>query len=142
MYQYGVKSLSKLDSCHPSLKQVAIRALELSPYDITIVHGYRGEEVQNALFDRNASQKRFPDSKHNHTLPNGTPCSLAIDVAPYVKGKIAWDDDLIFGVLAGVFMAAASEIGCKLRYGGDWDGDGLSKGDQRFMDLGHLELVV
>ena len=137
----------KLASCHPMLSKIAIHALELCPYDITIVHGHRGEEVQNALFDRGASQKRFPDSKHNAIGGDGQPQSEAIDFAPWVDGGIPWDDTHIFAVVAGSFFAAALDLdirvqGRSLRWGGDWDGDGLSKGDQRFFDYGHIEILL
>lgn len=139
--------MTKLSTCHPLLSQIAIRALEICPYDITIVHGWRSEDVQNALFDRGASQKRFPDSKHNKLGSNGQPQSEAIDFAPYVNGAIPWDDTHIFAVVAGSLFAAGIDLdirvrGSALRWGGDWDGDGLSKGDQRFFDYGHMEIIL
>jgi hypothetical protein len=59
-----------------------------------------------------------------------------------INGVIPWDDTHIFAVVAGSFFAAALELGVMLRWGGDWDGDGLSKGDQRFFDYGHVEIVL
>ena len=141
-HKYGDASMSKLATCHPMLSKVAVRALEICPYDITIVFGHRGEAEQNALFERGASQKRFPDSKHNKLGSNGQPQSEAIDFAPWVGGKIPWDDTHIFAVVAGSLFAAAIELGATLRWGGDWDSDGLSKGDQRFFDYGHMEIIL
>ena len=140
-YSYGAKSMSKLKTCDPVLRAIAERALELSPYDITIVHGWRGEEVQNALQESGASKKRWPDSKHNHTKDEDgvTPCSLAIDFAPWVNGTIPWDDTHVFACIAGCFLSAANEMRVSLRWGGDWDSDGSTK-DQTLMDWGHVEL--
>lgn len=141
MYQFGKSSRDKLSTCHPDLVDVAERALELSPYDFTIVHGWRGEDVQNALYASRASQKQWPDSKHNATDDAGAPESEAIDFAPWVNGSIPWDDTHIFAIIAGCFHAAAKECDAKIRYGGDWDTDGSTK-DQTLMDWGHVEVIL
>lgn len=141
-HKYGAASMEKLASCHPMLAKVAVRALEICPYDITIVFGHRGEEVQNTLFARGSSEKKFPLSKHNRLGSNGQPQSEAIDFAPYINGSIPWNDTHIFAVVAGSFFAAAIELGATLRWGGDWDSDGLSKGDQQFFDYGHIEIIL
>ncbi len=140
-YRFGKRSSDKLATCHPTLVAVAQRALERSPYDFSIIHGYRGEDVQNALFDSGASKKRFPDSMHNHEDDNGKPLSLAIDFAPYINGKIPWNETAIFAVIAGCLFSAASELDVQLRSGLDWDGDGLTS-DQTFHDYGHMELIL
>lgn len=138
--------MEKLATCHPMLAKIAVRALELSPYDISIIHGWRGEDVQNALFDSNASTKRWPDSMHNKLGGDGTPQSVAIDFAPWVDGSIHWDDTHIFAVVAGCFFAAGYDLdirvqGRALRWGGDWDGDGSTK-DQTLLDWGHMEIIL
>lgn len=144
MWQYGSQSCAKLETCHPALQRIADEALALSPYDITIVHGWRGEDIQNALYDSGASRKRWPNSRHNRTndpaalTPNRM--SDALDFAPYVNGAVPWNDTHIFAVVAGVFIAAANQLGYRLRWGGDFDNDGSTK-DQTLMDYGHLEMV-
>jgi peptidoglycan L-alanyl-D-glutamate endopeptidase CwlK len=140
-FQYGTVSLKRLETCHTALMYVAVDALKLSPYDITIVHGWRGEDIQNALFDSNASGKRWPDSKHNNLGGDGQSQSEAIDFAPWVGGSVPWDDTHIFAVIAGSFFAAAADHGVILRWGGDWDGDGSTK-DQKLMDWGHVEIIL
>lgn len=141
-WKYGKKSGSRLDTCHPLLQDVAYRALELSPVDITIIWGWRGEEIQNAFFESGASSKRFPDSKHNALLDDQiTPCSEALDFGPWVNGDIPWNDTNIFCVVAGAFFAAAAELGVTIRWGGDWDMDG-STTDQKLMDFGHIEIML
>ena len=139
MFEYGSKSIDKLSGCNGSLQAVAEKALSLSPYDITIVHGWRGKDVQNALYDSGASHKRWPMSKHNHQT-NSTPDSVALDFAPWVNGRIPWNDTHIFAIVAGCFFAAAKELDIEIRYGGDWDTDGSTK-DQTLMDWGHVELI-
>lgn len=140
-YHYGTKSNAKLDTCHPILANVMRRSLERSPYDITIIHGHRGDIIQNSLFDSGLSKLRYPDSKHNKENNEGEPCSEAIDFAPWVLNRIDWNDKLIFCVVAGIIMSSADELGVEIRWGGDWDGDGSSM-DQSFMDIGHVEIIL
>ena len=140
-HRFGKRSSDKLSTCHPLLVSVANRALEVSPYDFSIIHGWRGEDVQNALYDSGASTKRWPDSMHNHTTEDDRPLSLALDFAPWVEGKIPWNETHIFAVIAGCMFAAAKEIGAQLRWGGDWDADGNTR-EHKLQDWGHVELIL
>ncbi len=152
-YRFGKGSSKKLLTCDPRLADLCVLALQFSPYDFTIVHGWRGEDVQNALFDSRASMKRWPESKHNAmkykyeadgkqivNYEDPKPYSEAIDFAPWVKGSIPWDDTHIFAIIAGCFHAAADDLELMIRYGGDWDSDGSTK-DQTLMDWGHVEII-
>ncbi len=139
-FRFGKRSSDKLATCHPELVAVAKRALDMSPYDFSIIHGFRNEAEQNALYPI-ASTKRWPDSMHNHTTENDRPCSLAIDFAPYIDGDIPWNETHIFAVIAGCLFAAAAELKIKIRWGGDWDGDGNTR-EHKLQDWGHVELVI
>lgn len=44
------------------------------------------------------------------------------------------------GALASVVLQCAAELDIKIRWGGDWSGDGRSS-DERFFDGPHFELV-
>jgi peptidoglycan L-alanyl-D-glutamate endopeptidase CwlK len=144
-FAYGTRSRSRLGTCHLALQEIADRALEYSPYDITIVHGWRDEEEQNSLFDAGASKKRWPYSRHNKTNrptyvgERANIVSDALDFAPYIDRTIYWNDTHIFAVVAGCFASAAITLGYRLRWGGDWDSDGKTT-DQTFMDWGHIEM--
>ena len=148
VFNYGERSLKNLKNVHPVLQEIAEEALRISPVDISIIHGWRGKEEQNRLYDEGKSKLKYPQSKHNHTVPNPqqpnsgqqVPMSLAIDFAPYLNG-IEWNDTHAFAVIAGVMMSVAKRMGHTLRWGGDWDMDGRTT-DQTFMDWGHVELVV
>lgn len=140
-YTFGSSSRKKLDTCHPLLVKVAEEGLLLSPYDITIVHGWRSEVVQDALLASGASTKGWPNSKHNATDRQGKPFSEAFDFAPWVGGGIPWNETHIFAVIAGVFMAVANDHGIILRWGGDWDGDGNTK-EHILQDWGHIEVIL
>jgi hypothetical protein len=129
MASFGKTSRDRLDTCHPDI-QLLFEAV-VKYRDCSILCGTRTESEQNAAYDKGASTKKWPDSKHN-TLP-----SIAVDVAPY---PIDWDDTGRFHIFGGYVMAVAESMGIKIRWGGDWDGDGYTK-DQTFNDLVHFELV-
>ncbi len=139
-YRYGANSRLKLDTCHPGLKEIAFNVLKRSPYDITILHGWRSKDQQNALYDSGASQVQWPDSEHNY-VNGGTPESLALDFAPWLDGFIPWHETHIFACIAGIFISEANRLGYKLRWGGDWDADGNTK-EHKLQDWGHVELVL
>lgn len=61
----------------------------------------------------------------------------AVDLAPY---PVVWTDLKKFAVIAGMMLAAANEMGVKLRWGGNWDGDN-DLHDNKPEDPGHFELA-
>jgi len=140
MYTFGSRSTTALNSCDPQLRDVAKRALALSPYDFSIIHGFRGEYIQNALYFSGASQLPWPESKHNN-LNDGVPNSYALDFGPWVDGRVPWTDTHIFAVIAGCFFASARVLSVPIRWGGDWDSDGSTK-DQTLLDWGHVEMII
>lgn len=129
MPRFSRRSRDRLDSCDERLQRVFDKVVET--FDCSIIQGHRGEEEQNEAFRTGKSQLRFPESKHNKTP------SLAVDVAPY---PIDWNDHRRFYLFAGYAMATAQDMGIRLRWGGDWDGDFTWK-DQTFHDLPHFEIL-
>jgi peptidoglycan L-alanyl-D-glutamate endopeptidase CwlK len=68
----------------------------------------------------------WPKSRHNSSP------SEAVDVAPYVNGKIPWDDTQEFRALNVHMMAAAKKLGIAIEWGGTlW---------QNFVDMPHYQL--
>jgi len=140
-YKFGTTSNGKLATCCQELRLVANRAIVLSPYDFSIIWGWRGEDIQNALFTSGASTKPWDESKHNTTDVEGQPCSEALDFGAYAAGEgILWKNTHAFAVIAGAFFAAAKEQGIKIRWGGDWDSD--PRTGQKLLDYGHIEVIV
>jgi len=65
---------------------------------------------------------------------------MAVDVAPYIKGKgIVWDKEQGYH-FAGFVLGIASILNIKIRCGADWDSD-KDIHDQTFDDLCHFELL-
>jgi hypothetical protein len=90
------------------------------PFDLTILCGHRGQADQDAAFNSGASKLRWPRSKHN-SMP-----SLAVDVAPFIGGKVSWDwadYNKIAPLIQdewGKMEAEGLTSGQKLTWGGDW----------------------
>ncbi len=133
MPRFGTHSKQRLHTCDEDLQRLFYKVVRY--IDCSIVEGHRSKEKQNKYFDAGRSRIRYPNGKHNR-YP-----SLAVDVAPYLNGKISWDmrHCLYF---AGVAMGIASQAEIKIRWGGDWDMDNEPITDQDFQDLVHFELVA
>lgn len=136
-FVFGARSRACLDTCHPALVQVAEKALAASPYDFGIIEGHRSLGRQLALFREGKSQIDGVTRTGKHNLSP----SRAFDFLPSgtVNGVPVWEDAQRFHVLAGVILAIGNTLGVRLRWGGDWDGDGNAR-DQTLHDLPHIEM--
>lgn len=128
MPQFSKVSQDRLSTCHPQLQALMNEVIRHT--DILVIEGHRGQEAQDKAFREGKSKLKWPQGKHN-SLP-----SLAVDIAPY---PINWNDLPAFHRLAQVVLETAESMGIKIRWGGDWNGNGSSK-DERFLDLVHFEL--
>jgi len=108
------------------LREIAHRALELSPIDFGIPQygGMRSAEEQNHLFHRGKSKCDGYRLKSNHQTGN------ALDVFAYVNGQASWEREHL-AVIACAMLQAANELGHKLEWGGLW---------KSFVDMPHFEL--
>ena len=154
MPTFGTKSKAALVTCHPLIVRAA--NLAIRHWDLTVIYGFRGEDLQDDLVRRGLSKTPWPQSQHNHLSDErdveegwaeevGQPLSLAFDWAPWhtATPHVRWNRSEEFYHLAGLIMGISQELlfeaGFRWRYGGDWDSDQDLR-DQTFMDLGHLEL--
>ena len=135
-FKFGQNSREKLESCHPKLQRVMNLAISRSYVDFGISEGYRTLARQYELFKKGLSRIDGINrvGKHNHNP------SLAVDIYAWVDGKAMWDDAHL-GYLAGVILQCGKELGIKLRWGGDWDRDGIIAIDHKLKDLPHYELI-
>lgn len=150
-YQFGRSSRERLDTCHPDLRLIFTEALAHSPVDFGISEGVRSDEKQLEYFLSGKSRldPRIPEqrAKCRH-LPNENGLSMAVDAYAWVPGKqdLAYDMKHL-SLIAGVVLSTASTlynagaITHRLRWGGNWDGDGEIVTDQTFNDLPHFELI-
>lgn len=133
MPHFSQRSLQRLNTCNHHL---VILFTEVIKYrDCSVLCGYRGRDEQEIAFATGASLARFGASLHN------VEPAMAVDVAPFIDGGVSFDTRCCYafgGFVMG--LATAMNLGGRIRWGGDWDGDG-DVNDQRLRDLVHFELV-
>lgn len=129
---FGRTSRDHLSRVHPDLRRVLELALSWGIVDFTVYESTRTKAEQNRLYRLGHTRVKWPGSSHNSTP------SDASDVAPFIAGKISWQErDCMY--LAGIILAAAKVIGVTIRWGGDWNRNGIPIIDQNFNDLVHYE---
>lgn len=124
MPKFSKRSLNELKQVHPDLVGVMHAAIKDTPVDFVVICGHRGEKAQNEAFRTGNSKLKFPRSRHN-SLP-----AEAVDVVPYVNGKISWDADY-YKPLALHILHTAETLGVPLTWGGNF---------KKFVDMPHFEL--
>ena len=134
MPRLGAQSQVQLSSCHPKIQRLINETIRRVPsaMDFSVTCGHRGQEAQERAYSEGRSTKHWPDSLHNQ-LP-----SPAVDLAPF---PVDWKDEPAFARLAGYVQAVADELGIRIRWGGDWNGNGRTR-DERLVDLPHFELAA
>jgi len=137
MNHFSETSKQRLDTCHRDLRILFAHVIQ--DFDCTIVCGHRDKPEQDKAYAEGKSKLKYPQSKHNR-IP-----SEAVDVAPYIKGKIDWSrDQLLF--FAGYVKGKADQlykigvITHRIRLGADFSGDN-DVTDERFRDEPHFELI-
>jgi len=124
MPKFGKKSQERLRGVNSELVNVLFELVKI--IDVTIIEGVRSQERQDRLVAEGKSKTKF--SKHI--------TGRAVDLAPY---PIDWNDRDRFHYMGGMLRGIAHQMGVKVRWGGDWNGDGETK-DNNFDDLVHIEL--
>lgn len=114
-YVLGSRSLAELEGVHPRLQAVVKRAIELTEQDFGVHDGLRTLAEQREYVRRGVSQTM--NSKHMKQ-PDGY--GHAVDLVPYINGKLRWEWEPIYHIAAAVNQAAR-ELNVSLRWGGCWD---------------------
>jgi peptidoglycan L-alanyl-D-glutamate endopeptidase CwlK len=120
-YEFGARSLARLNGVHPDLVRVMKRAISCSTIDFTVLEGMRTLERQKQLMKSGAT--RTMNSRHL--------TGHAVDIAPLLGGEVRWDWPL-YHQLAAVVKKAALELEVPIQWGGDW---------RSFKDGPHWELT-
>jgi peptidoglycan L-alanyl-D-glutamate endopeptidase CwlK len=119
-FTFSKRSLKNLEGVHPDLVRVVKRAIKISKVDFTVIEGRRSLKRQRQLVRKGASRTMRSRHLTGH----------AVDLAPWVDGKLRWDWPLFYPI-AGAMKQAAKELNVKIRWGGDW---------KRFRDGPHFQL--
>jgi len=121
-YSLGPKSRAELNGVHPKLVAVVERAIQISGQDFAVHDGLRTPAEQTALVRSGASQTM--NSKH---IRQADGFGHAVDLVPYINGKLRWEWDPIYNIAAAVKFAAA-ELNVQIRWGGCWEALSQIKG--------------
>ena len=109
-FDLGETSLKELLGVHEDLVAVVKRSIQLSVQDFAVHDGIRTLDEQKKLVQAGASQTL--DSRHI--------TGHAVDLVPYINGKLRWEWEPIYRI-ADAVRQAARELGIPLRWGGAWD---------------------
>lgn len=139
-FKLSEASRAKLVGVHPDLQRVVLRAIDLSAVDFKVIEGVRSPERQRELY---AQGRTKPGKKvtwtltSNHFVNTKTGKGHAVDllVAPY-----DWAEGPQWKQMAKAMFSAAKELDIKIRWGRDWDQDGII-GEKGETDGPHFELV-
>jgi peptidoglycan L-alanyl-D-glutamate endopeptidase CwlK len=108
-FKFGSVSEKRLVGVHCDLIAVMRLSIARTPVDFSIIEGMRTL----------AQQKKYLAAGATRTLNSRHLTGHAVDIAPYVDGKIRWDWPL-FHKIAPVVKAAAQELNIPIEWGGDW----------------------
>lgn len=114
-FSLGDKSRAELKGVHPKLIAVVQRAIVLSAQDFSVHDGVRTLDQQKALVRSGASKTM--NSRH---LIRSDGFGHAVDLVPYINGKLRWEWEPIYRIALAVRQAAV-ELGVDLVWGGVWD---------------------
>jgi len=128
MYKYGKRSLSRLKGIDPRLREVLDHLIKIM--DVTVIEGVRSAKTQAKYFKDGKSKIDGVSKKSQHQK------GKAVDIAPY---PIDWNDRDRLHLMGGMLRGIGLLLNYKLRWGGDWDSDGVTK-DNKFDDLVHIEI--
>ena len=118
IFTFGRASLAELAGVHRDLRAVVDRALVLSPVDFAVHDGTRTLAEQRALVAAGASQTMASRHLTGH----------AVDLVPFLAGKLRWDWPALYSIALCV-RAAALEADVPIRWGGCWDVELTASGD-------------
>jgi len=116
-YALGRASLAELAGVHPQLVAVVKRAIQITTQDFSVHDGLRTLEEQREYVRRGVSKTMA--SKH---MRQADGYGHAVDLVPYVNGKLRWEWPLIYSIAVAVDEAATGMgIADRIRWGGVWD---------------------
>lgn len=113
-YSLGAASRRELLGVHPDLVLVVQAAIARTSQDFAVHDGLRTAAEQAEMYRRGASELDGVTKLSRHQTGH------AVDLVPYVNGKLRWEWELIYPI-ADAVRAAAEEAGIPIRWGGAWE---------------------
>ena len=155
MFLLGKTSNDKLATVEPALAKVVKRAIEITPIDFSVLCGVRTLQTQYELYAKGRTRAELQAAgvpmsvlaqpgvpkvtwtlKSNHFAPPGHTLGRAVDL-----GVFPYDPKAglpVYRQIKDAMFQAAEEQGVTLRWGGDWNMDGVTEHGED--DIGHFEL--
>jgi len=134
------RSESNLTHVHPDLAKV-IRAAAQAPQPFEVIYGIRTLAAETQAVASGHSQtmhsRHLPDPKYGNV-------AMAVDIGCLTNGVIDFtvSDALggIYNIAAKQILAAASNLGVKIQWGGQAIGAWADNVPSHFRDWGHFQL--
>jgi len=111
-FRLGALSESNLVGVHPDVVAVVRKAILISEIDFTVHDGLRTL----------AEQKKLVASGASRTLESYHLTGDAVDLVPFVNGKLRWEMPLCNEV-ARAMLEASGKLGVRLVWGRVWDSE-------------------
>lgn len=145
-YNFGERSLEQLATLHPDLQLIMLESLKNTDVDFSLVEGHRTVERQNKLYKKGLSKIDGIKTIGKHNVYP----SEAVDIVIYtsnrdMRKRIAYDF-IHLAYVGGVITSTAKQLFVQgkishlIRWGLNWDRDGILKFDQTFIDAPHFEI--
>lgn len=135
--QLDERSEKRLEGVNEALVSVVRRAAKRLPFSLFVVEGLRTKERQEQLY---AQGRTKPGPKVTWTMKSKHLDGRAVDLAPLIDGAIDWKDLKKFDQIAAAMIEAGKEVGVLVRWGADWDMDGLPR-ERGESDSPHFEIA-
>lgn len=138
-FRLSEASRGKLAGVHPDLQRVVMRAIEISAVDFKVIEGVRTPERQKQLY---AQGRTKPGKivtwtlKSNHFVNPKTGKGHAVDLLP---APYDWKEGPQWKQMAAAMTRAAKELGIAIRWGRDWNRNGIAE-EGGEVDGPHFEL--
>lgn len=124
-YTLGPASRAELAGVHPGLQALVEEAIAITEQDFSVHDGLRTVEEQRQYVARGVSKTL--NSKH---MKQDDGFGYAVDLVPYINGKLRWEWKPIYAIAAAVRVALdrvnerRAEVGkppLSIIWGGVWD---------------------
>lgn len=117
-YILGKKSLKELEGVHPKLVEIVQYSIQATTIDFSVHDGLRQSSEQKILYDQGASTLDGITKLSQHQIQNSG-YGHAVDLVPYINGKLRWEWEPIFHI-ALIVQSVSEVLDTKIRWGGCW----------------------
>jgi len=130
MAKFGKVSMVILDTCDARLQHLFLVVVET--YDCAIIRCYENIVEPDTTTSQGKSKLKSSKVKINTTM------SKAIDVAPFINGKISLEPKAVIK-FAKFVLETAKTLDINISWGGDFNMNDLD--NDKFKDYVHFELI-